>query len=301
MRNRLCRSFFLAALMLAIFGSGIASAGILGNPSGTIERGNVSFGLEYDYRRGIIDNDVAVGTDPRGEVLFRSQRYLARARLGAFNWMDLFLRLGAADLYFPPGSPGDPRFAGSTRFAIGGGFTLQFFETNYEEDQLNARLLLTSQALRFSSNGNIKVPIPNTTDAYRMLRNEYTWNEIDVGLMLAFTTPSLDSGGKVHLTPYIGVEKSFINGKNDRAEYLLVAGQKTLLGLEEVDFADDGLTIRPVLGLEINAPEGYAVSFEVTILDSDEFSFGVGVSQSLPLKSQKAKERASDYRLEATE
>lgn len=284
--------------MLAIFGSGIASAGILGNPSGTIERGNVSLGLEYDYRRGIIGDDVAVGTDPRGEILFRSQRYLARARLGAFNWMDLFLRLGAADLYFPPESRGEPRFAGSTRFAIGGGFTLQFFETNYEEDQLNARLLLTAQALRFSSHGSIKVPIPNTPDAYTMLRNEYTWNEIDAGLMLAFTTPSLDSEGKVHLTPYVGIEKTFLDGRNDRAEYLLAAGQKTLLGYEEVNFADDGLTIRPVLGLEINAPDGYAISFEVTVLGSDEFSFGVGVSQSVPLKSEKVRERATDYSLE---
>ncbi len=286
--------------MLAIFGSGIASAGILGNPSGTIERGRASLGLEFDYRRGLIDDDVAVGTDPSGEVLFRSQRYLTRARLGALNWMDVFLRLGAADLYFPEESPGDPRFAGGTRLAIGGGFTIQFFETNYE-DQLNARLLLTGQALRFSSHGNIKVPIPNTTDAYRVFRNEYTWNEIDAGLMLAFTTPSLDSRGRVRLTPYIGVEKSFLDGKNERAEYLLAAGQKTLLGLEDVNFADDGLTVRPVLGVEINVPQGYAVSFEVTILDSDEFSFGVGVSQSLPLKSQKVKERASDYRLEKAE
>ena len=294
-----CRKFAVVAVALVVFCSCVAcvaQAGVLCNPAGTMGKGNASLGVEYDYRRGITDNDVAVGTDSSGEVKFLSNRYLARAGLGAFDWLDLYLRIGAADLGFPQENPGDPRFAGSTRFAMGGGFALRLFETDNDAG-LNARALLLGQGLRFSSHGNTRVPIPGTSDSFRAFRNEYTWNEIDLGLLLAFTTPSLDSGGKVRLTPYVGLEKSFIDGEIERSEFLLAAGQKSLLGSETVDFADDGLTVRPVVGMEVNVPQKYSITFEMTIIDSDEFSFGVGISQITALKRTVVKEKASDHKM----
>jgi hypothetical protein len=293
---RFTRSLVVVVLALMVFGSGIAQAGILGNPTGTMGRGRASLGIEYDYRRGLTDDDVAVGSDASGDVEFLSKRYLARAGLGATDWLDLYFRIGAADLGFPEDNPGDPRFAGSTRFAMGGGFTLRLFEADNDEG-FNTRALLIGQGLRFSSHGNAKSPIPNTTDSFTAFRNEYTWNEIDTGILFAVTTPSLDSAGRVRLTPYVGVEKTFIDGKIDRSEYLIAAGQKTLLGVESVDFADDGLTLRPVLGIEVNMPQNYSLAFEVTILDTDRFSFGVGISQVSALKRTVVKERASDYKL----
>jgi hypothetical protein len=296
MTNRPCKIFVVAVAAFLILGAGIAQAGILGNPTGTMGRGNVYLGVEYDYRRGITDNDDAVGTDPNGEVEYLSNRYLVRAGLGAFRWLDLYLRIGAADLGFPGETVGDPDFSGSTRFAIGGGVNFRIFQTRKEEGW-NAKALLNAQALRFSSHGRMSFKVPNTTDIYRVYDNEYTWNEIDLGFIFAMKTPDLDSGGNVHLTPYIGVEKTFIDGKNERAEFLSAAGQMTLLGVEEVDFADDGLPFRPVLGIEINMPQKYAIAFEVTILDSDEFSFGVGISQISGLTAEEVEDKASDHSL----
>jgi hypothetical protein len=296
MTNRPCKIFVVAVAAFLILGAGIAQAGVLGNPTGTMGRGNVSLGVEYDYRRGLTDNEIAVGTDPDGEVEFSSNRYLARAGIGAFDWLDLYFRIGAADLGFPGESIGDDDFSGSTRFAIGGGFNLRLFETHNDQG-VNARALFSAQGLRFSSHGNMRFKVPNTTDVYRVFENEYTWNEIDLGLMLALTTPSLDSGGNVFLTPYVGIEKTFIDGKNERAEFLSTAGQRTSLGMEEVEFADDGLTFRPVLGLEVNMPHKYAIAFEVTIIDSKEFSFGVGISQISGLRRTAVKDRATDHKM----
>ncbi len=293
---RFTRSLIVVVLALMVSGSGIAQAGILGNPTGTMGRGNASLGLEYDYRRGLTDDDVAVGSAAGGDIEFLSRRYLARAGLGATDWLDLYFRIGAADLGFPADNPGDPRFAGSTRFAIGGGLAVRPFEIK-DVRGFDASAIVVGQGLRFSSYGNAKSPIPNTPDSYVAYRNEYTWNELDAGVLLAVTTPPLDSGGLVRLTPYIGVEKTFIDGKIDRSEYLLAAGQRTLTGMQSVDFADDGLTIRPVLGIELNVPQRYSIAFEVTIIDSDRFSFGVGISQVSPLKRTAVKERASDYKL----
>lgn len=296
MANKPYMSFVVIALALLFAGAGVAQAGILGNPTGTMGRGNVSLGLEYDYRRGLTDNDVAVGSDSDGQVKFRSNRYLARAGLGAFEWLDLYFRIGAADLGFPVQSIGDPRFAGSTRFAIGGGFTVQLFDTE-NSDRMSARALLVGQGLHFTSNGNMNFPVPETDDAYQAFHNEYSWNELDIGLMFALTTPSLDTGGNVRLTPYVGIEKTFIDGNNERAEYLVAAGQRKLVGLEDVDFADDGQTVRPVIGIEIKMPQKYAIAFEVTIIDSNEFSFGVGISQIAALKRAVVKDKASDHKL----
>jgi len=283
----------LAAAAFAAW-TGTAASGILGDPTGTIGRGSVSLGIEYDYVRGVTENDDAVGTDPAGEVEYRTQRYIARAGLGAFDWLDVYFRIGAADLGFPADSPGEPRFAGSTRFAMGGGLKARLFETG-DPERLSARALLTTQALRFSSHGNIRFPV--TGDTYKAFHNEYTWNEWDLGLVLAVTTPSVDSGGKVRLTPYVGVQKTFIDGSNDRTEYLIGPGARQAIGVERVDFADDGLPVRPVLGIEINMPQRYALGFEVTIIDSNEFSFGVSVSQASELRRKTVRERAADHKL----
>ncbi len=296
MRHGLCKGIVTAAIAFLISGGAVAEAGILGNPSGTIGRGNAALGLEYDYRRGVTDNESMVGSDASGELEFRSNRYLARASLGAFDWLDLYFRIGAADIGFPADSAGDPDFNGTTRFAIGGGFTLRLYERESAEG-LSARVLVVGQGLRFNSQGNARVPGPPDADWYTSFRNEYTWNEMDVGLLLAFTTPSLDSRGNVRLTPYVGIEKSFIDGENDRTQFLNAAGQRQIIGSDEVDFADDGMPLRPVLGMEVNMPRKYVLSFEVTIIDSKEFSFGVGISQVAALKRTVVGEKASDYRL----
>lgn len=296
MTDRPCKIFIVTVAAFLILGAGIAQAGVLGNPTGTMGRGNVSLGVEYDYRRGLTDNEIAVGTDPNGELEFLSQRYLARAGLGAFKWLDLYFRLGAADLSFPGETVQDEDFSGSTGFAIGGGLALRLFETHNDQG-VNARALFSAQGLRFSSHGSMRFLVPTTTDVYRVFENDYTWNEIDLGLMLALTTPHLDSGGHVFLTPYVGVEKTFIDGKNERGEFLSTGGQSTRLGLEEVDFADDGLTIRPVVGIEINMPQRYALAFEITMIDSKEFSFGVGISQISALRRKVVKDKASDHGL----
>jgi len=296
MTNRPCKIFVVAVAAFLILGAGVSQAGILGNPTGTMGRGNVSLGVEYDHRRGLTDNEITAGSDPDGEVEFTSDRYLARAGLGAFDWLDLYLRLGAADLGFPGESVGDMDFNGSTRFAIGGGLALRLFETRNEQG-VNARALFSAQALRFGSNGTMRFPVPKTSDVYTVFENEYTWNEIDLGLLFALTTPPLDSGNHVFLTPYVGVEKTFIDGTNKRAEFLRTGGQRSLLGVEEVDFADDGMTIRPVLGIEVNMPQRYAIAFEVTIIDSNEFSFGVGISQISAMKRTAVKDKASDHGL----
>lgn len=295
MTNRPCKIFVAAVAAFLILGAGVAQAGILGNPTGTMGRGNVSLGVEYDHRRGLTDNEIAAGSDLNGELEFTSDRYLARAGLGAFNWLDIYLRLGAADLRFPGETVADEDFNGSTRFAIGGGLALRLFETHNEQG-VNARALFSAQALRFGSHGTMHVPIQNTPDSYTVYENEYTWNEIDLGLLFALTTPGLDSGDHVFLTPYVGIEKTFIDGKNKRTESLS-GSTGDPLGVEEVDFADDGMTVRPVLGIEINMPQRYAIAFEVTIIDSKEFSFGVGISQISALKRKAVKDKASDHRL----
>jgi hypothetical protein len=277
-----------------VFG-GVAQAGILGNPTGTMGKGNASLGFEYDYRRGMTTNETALGSFPSDEMGFRSNRFLARAGIGATDWLDLYFRIGAADLYFPAEDPGDPRFNGSTRFAVGGGFALRLFETDREG--VNTKALLIAQGLRHGSHGNMRVPIEGSSDAFRAYHNGYTWNELDVGFTLGFTSPPVDPGGKVHFTPYVGVEKSFVDGDIDRTEYLIVGDQRSLLGLQNVDFSDDGLTLRPILGIEINMPESYTISFEVTILDKDEFSFGVGINQISALKRSSVREKASDYQM----
>jgi hypothetical protein len=294
MTRRIGLSCCVVATALMLIG-GAAQAGILGNPTGTIGKGNTSLGLEYDYRRGLTTDETAIGSYPFSELGFRSNRYLARAGLGVTNWLDLYFRLGAADLYFPAKEPGDPTFTGSTRLAIGGGFSLRLLQTDREG--LNAKILLIGQGLRYGSNGNMRVPIEGSSDAFKAFHNEYTWNEIDAGLLIGFTTPPVDPGKKVHFTPYVGIEKTFVDGNIDRTEYLIAAGQRSLLGMQNVDFADDGLTIRPIIGVEINMPELYGISFEVSVLDADRFSFGVGVNQVSPLKRTSVREKASDYKL----
>lgn len=294
MARRFGLSCFVVAVALMMLG-GVAQAGILGNPTGTMGKGNASLGLEYDYRRGLTTNETAIGSIDADELGFRSNRYLARAGLGVTNWLDLYFRIGAADLYFPQDEPGDPRFAGSTRFAVGGGFSLRLFETDREG--VNTKAILVAQGLRYGSHGNMRVPIEKTSDAVRAYHNEYTWNELDAALVIGFTTPPVDPGKKVHFTPYVGVEKSFVDGDIDRTEYLIAGGQRSMRGMQSVDFSDDGLTVRPVLGIEINMPESYTISFEVTVLDKDEFSFGVGINQISALKRSAVREKASDYQL----
>jgi hypothetical protein len=295
MTNRPCKIFLVAVAAFLILGAGVAQAGVLGNPTGTMGRGNVSLGMEYDYRKGLTDNEVAVGSEADGEVEFLSHRYLARAGLGAFDWLDLYFRIGAADLGFPGETVADADFRGSTRFAYGGGLAMRLFETD-KEDGVNARMLFSAQALRFSSHGTMRTLVYN--DVYEVFENKYTWNEIDLGLMLALTTPHLDSGKNVFLTPYVGVEKTFIDGKIEKTHYVTSQGGGQDLDVDEVEFADDGLTFRPVLGLEINMPRRYSIAFEVTILDSNEFSFGVGINQITGLKRTAVKDRAEDHSMQ---
>lgn len=294
MARKLGLSCLTVAVALLMLGNA-AQAGILGNPTGTMGKGKASLGLEYDYRRGLTTNETALGSFPSNEMGFNSNRYLARAGLGVLDWMDLYFRIGAGDLYFPRNEPGDPTFYGSTRLAVGGGFSLRIFETDREG--LNARAVLIGQGLRYGSHGNLRVPIENTSDSFRAYHNEYTWNEIDAGFLLAFTTPPVAPGKNLHFTPYVGVEKTWVDGDIDRTEFLIAGGQRSLRGMENVEFADDGLTVRPVMGIEINMPESYTITFEMTVLDKDEFSFGVGINQVLPLKRTYVREKAADHRM----
>jgi len=240
-------------LLVSIFIVGKGRAQSLGNVIGMEETRGERVAVEYDYVGRIVEEN---GEMPTGKFEITSHRFFIKGTYGLSDYVDFSLKLGAANLRVPSKDASFNDFQGDTRFAYGGGVKIEPIKMG------RSGFLIVGQGVSFTSQGSIQ------NSRFR-ISNRYHWREYQAAL--AFTTQIKP----VNL--YVGLEKTWLDGKKDWTQYLISSHQSTAKGSD--DFSDDQQSLRPVIGVDIQLPQGYALSLEAGGVGRDEITLMLGFSQ----------------------
>lgn len=178
-RWRLSHLFFSVSAFFFLVWAQQAKAGVIGEPAASGKPNILSqFNLEYD----LVQRDMNSGRDGlRGETT--SERILLQGIYGLTQFVDLYLRVGMADL-----ETGSRDFGGDFGVAFGGGGRWTLFQKE------NLKVGVGVQFLEFLSRDSSAVA------------PKVTWAEIESFLGGSFQ-------GMEHFVPYFGVLLSKAQGK----------------------------------------------------------------------------------------
>ncbi len=187
-----------------------------------------------------------------------SKRLFLTGRYGLQDFMDGFVKIGAANLKFDDFGNGYSGFSSNPTLAWGAGLRIGFAFT--EQLELNANLAYTG----FNAEGDV-------TRNGRTISNKYLWQEV---------SPALTIGYRVsEITPYIGVGQTFLMGQ--REYNVSYNGTALALASGSEKFSDSDQPISPIVGLEWHLPDGYSLTGEAAGGSEGDWSLSIGLSQAL--------------------
>ncbi len=225
----------------------------LGNVIGIEEARGERVAVEYNYVGRIVEESGA--TSPK-KFEIASHRFFIKGTYGLSDYADFFLKLGAANLKVPSKAAGFSDFQGDTRFAYGGGIKIKPIKIG------RSRFLLMGLGVAFTSQGSVQ-------NNHFRINNKYDWREYQAALAFATQIKKVDL--------YLGLEKTWLDGKKDWTKYLISSNQS--MAKSSNDFSDDQQSLRPVIGLDIQLPQGYALSLEAGGVGKNEITLMLGFSQ----------------------
>ncbi len=240
-------------LLISLFIGRECIAQPLGNLIGIGSPGTERVAIEYNYIGRVVEED-------RGTTKFEitSNRFFVKGDYSLSNFANLFLKLGAADLDVPTKDPKYTDCDGDFRFAYGGGVKVRPLVIG------QSGFFLIGQGVALTSEGRI-----NDRANHVRIKEKYRWREYQAAL--AFATQIK----KVNL--YLGLGKTWLEGKRDWTKYLIPSNQPIDKG--SADFSDDQQSLRPFIGVDLQLPQGYAVSLEAGGVGKDEVTLMLGFSQ----------------------
>lgn len=242
-------------LLFSVFTLRGGIAQTLGNVIGTEGQRTYRIAAEYNYIGRIIDESGEVSGE---KFETTSNRFFIKGSYGLSYFASLFLKLGAANLEVPSKSAGFNDFNGDTHFAYGGGIKLRPLRLN----MIKSQFFIIGQAVAFTSEGSVK-------DSRFHISNKYEWREYQTALAFAAQIKEVDL--------YIGLEKTWFDGKHEWTQYWLSSNQFVDRGSQ--DFSDDQQSLRPVIGFDFQLPQGYTLSLEAGGIGEDELTLMLGFSQ----------------------
>jgi hypothetical protein len=165
--------------------------------------------------------------------------------------------LGLADLKITSQDPTFDDFQSDMTIAWGIGL-----KTGYIFPEWNVGANLTNSVLTFASKGEV-------SNSLRRVVNRYQWTEIESELTASYQLPSL--------TPFLGVEKTWLTGSHHIDDYFM--GRRQPRPNDKETYSDPNQSFRPLAGLSLHVPGGYSVYLKASGLNSDELTVTIGVCQ----------------------
>ena len=243
---------------IIIFGTVLLIAGftMAGPPADMWKPGELWLAAEYGTSHRLVPGDDNFSTGD-GTLPSRSNRVFLKAGYEVYSWLDLYALVGLADLQISSGDPTFNDHASDMTLAYGGGV-----KTGYYYLPWNIGSSLAATVIGFSSEGEVANPI-------RRVVNDYNWYEIQLEWLVSYPQQSL--------TPFLGIEKTYLTGTHRVDDYFLGRLQPRPDDSDRYSDPDQGF--RPLAGLSVHVPGGYSVYLKASGLKSDDFYLGFGICQ----------------------
>jgi len=234
----------------------ITGVALAGPPVDLWKPGEIWLAAEYGIVNRLLPAESTLGTtgDPMPS---RSNRAILKAGYTIYPYLDLFGQLGFADLKINSHDPTFNDFQSDMTIAWGGGI-----KTGYAFPEWKVGTSLTNTVLSFSSSGEV-------SNQLRRVVNRYQWTEIQTELAVSYQLTSL--------TPFLGIEKTWLTGSHHIDDYFM--GRRQPRPDDRETYSDPGQNLRPLAGLSLHAPGGYSVYLKASGLKSDELAVMIGVCQ----------------------
>jgi len=187
----------------------------------------------------------------------QSNRVLLKGGYQIYQYVDVFALMGFADLRVGADDPTFNDFNGDMSLAYGGGMQFGYLYSPY-----NIGSSLTTTVMGFSNRAEVSNPL-------RRVVNRYNWYEVQLEWTASYPLESI--------TPFLGLEKTFLTGTHAVDDYFLGRLQPGPTGSGA--FSDPGQSYRPLAGFSLHLPGGYSAYLKFSGLSSDDFLFTVGISQ----------------------
>jgi hypothetical protein len=241
----------ITAIICATAGSVVA-----GPPVDMWQPGELWLAAEYGSSHRPVPGDDNFGN--QGTTLSsRSNRVILKAGYQVYPFLDLFVLGGLADLKIASGDPTFNDHASNMKLAYGGGVRV-----GYTYPDWNLGSSLTATVIGFSSDGEVE-------NQYRRVVNDYHWYEIQLELVASYPLRSL--------TPFLGIEKTFLTGTHEVEDYFL--GRLQPRPDDSDAYSDPDQTYRPLAGIAVHLPGGYATYIKASGLASNDIMVTIGICQ----------------------
>jgi len=187
----------------------------------------------------------------------QSNRVILKGGYQVYQFVDVFALLGFADLRVGADDPTFNDYNGEMSLAYGGGLQFGYLYSPY-----NIGSSLTTTVMGFTNRAEV-------SNQLRRVVNRYNWYEIQLEWTASYPLESI--------TPFLGLEKTYLTGSHEVDDYFLGRLQPGPTGSNA--YSDPGQSWRPLAGFALHLPGEYSAYLKISGMSSDDFLFTVGISQ----------------------